>query len=165
MTVTLTGFMGSGKSSTGRELSALLAFPFTDLDEYMEHKTGHSIPELFSKGEDYFRAVEAEAVRDIISMDRVTGENRVLSLGGGTFTTGPIRDLLLENTMCVYLKTSLETCLGRITDHSSRPLLDVPGLYAKRLPLYGLSPICVETEGRTPAEVALEIRLKMNTFV
>lgn len=165
MITALTGFMGSGKSSAGRHLSALLALPFIDLDEYIVHKTGHSIPELFQNGEDYFRAYEAEAVRDIISMNRVTGEDCVLALGGGTFTMKPIRELVLENTTCIYLKASLETCLQRIKDHSSRPLLDVPGLYAERVPLYELSPICIETEGKTSEAVALEIQLKMSNFV
>ncbi len=163
MIVSLTGFMGSGKSSVGRKLSTLLSFPFVDLDEYIEHKIGRSIPEIFSEGEEYFRAVEAEAVRDLVTMRQITGEDLVLALGGGTFTIGPIRDLLLSESVCIHLRTSLETCMARIPDPSSRPLLMASSpesrlaeLYASRLPLYTKAEINIDTDGLTISEVASE---------
>lgn len=163
MIVSLTGFMGSGKSSTGRELSELLSYPFVDLDDYIVHKTGHSIAEIFKDGEERFRAVEAEAVRDIITMNIITGGDLVLSLGGGTFTTAPIRDLILEKTCCIYLKAGLGTCLGRTGKDGSRPMLegDVRSLYESRLPLYEKARFTVSTEGRTARETAEEIILNL----
>lgn len=160
MTTALTGFMGSGKSTVGRILAGMLSLPFTDLDGYIVHKTGHSIPELFEEGEDYFRAVEAEAVRDIVSMDRITGSSTVLALGGGSFGIMPIRKLLLENAACIYLKTDFRTCMERIGSMEGRPMLtaDAEELYRERLPLYESAQYCVETDGKTPEEVAEEIR-------
>ena len=35
MVIALTGFMGCGKSSVGRELSMLLGIPLIDLDQYI----------------------------------------------------------------------------------------------------------------------------------
>ena len=160
MTITLTGFMGCGKSSTGRELASMLGYPFVDLDEYIVHKTGHSIPELFGNGEDYFRSVEAEAVRDIVCMDRITGSSTVLALGGGSFAIMPIRKLLLENTVCIYLQADFRTCMERIGSMEGRPMLttDAEELYRERLPLYESSHYRVKTDGKSPEEVAEEIR-------
>ena len=52
MIVSLTGFMGSGKSSVGAKLAARLGYEFVDLDRYIEDKIALSIPEIFAlKGE------------------------------------------------------------------------------------------------------------------
>lgn len=160
MTTVLTGFMGSGKSTVGSILAGMLSLPFVDLDEYIVHKTGHPIPELFENGEEYFRAVEAEAVRDIVCMDKITGSSTVLALGGGTFGIKPIRGLLLEDTVCIYLKTGFKTCMSRIENMDSRPMMseNTEKLYRERLPLYETSHYFVETDGKTPEEVAEEIK-------
>ena len=68
MIISLTGFMGCGKSSVGRELSQLLCCPFMDLDQVIEEREGRSIPEIFaSEGEEAFRAMELDALRNIVS--------------------------------------------------------------------------------------------------
>ena len=79
--------MGSGKSSVGRELASLTGLLFIDLDEYIEHKTGQSIPGIIADGEDRFRAIEAEAFRDIFIMREIRNESAVVALGGGTVET------------------------------------------------------------------------------
>ena len=54
--IILVGYMGSGKTTIGKELSAVLQLPFIDLDHYIEEKEQLSINELFKqKGEIYFR--------------------------------------------------------------------------------------------------------------
>ena len=61
MVIALTGFMGCGKSSVGRELSTLLGIPLIDLDQYIEKKTGRSIPDIFAQdGETAFRVVKQD---------------------------------------------------------------------------------------------------------
>lgn len=162
MIITLTGFMGSGKSSVGRELSALLGWEYSDLDRYIEHKMGQSIPEIFKDGEDRFRAIEAECLRDLVVMKEVAGGNMIISLGGGTITIGTARTLILEHTECVYLKTDLDTIFGRLGHRSkSRPLFQdtekVEELMDSRAPLYEMAQHHVRTDGKTPAQIALEI--------
>ena len=77
--------MGSGKSSVGVRLATCLGYEFIDLDYYIEKKIGLSIDEIFKEqGEDGFRAIEAEALRDVVIMHKLTAENLVLALGGGT---------------------------------------------------------------------------------
>lgn len=70
MIISLTGFMGCGKSSVGRKLSELLCCPFMDLDDIIEERAGRRIPEIFaSEGEAGFRRMEAEALEACIEMN------------------------------------------------------------------------------------------------
>ena len=67
MIVALTGFMGCGKSSVGRELSVLLRMPLVDLDKYIVDKAGKSIADIFAEqGEKAFRDLESEALAELL---------------------------------------------------------------------------------------------------
>ncbi len=84
MIISLTGFMGCGKSSVGRKLSELLCCPFMDLDDIIEERAGRTIPEIFaSEGEAEFRRMEAEA------LEAVTGQQPKCS-GGPLPLRGPL---------------------------------------------------------------------------
>ena len=68
MIISLTGFMGCGKSSVGRKLSELLCCSFMDLDDVIVERAGRSIPEIFATdGEAVFRQMEHDALQDIIA--------------------------------------------------------------------------------------------------
>ena len=55
--IVLIGFMGTGKTSTGRVLAQKLGAAFLDLDQEIEREAGMAIPDMFAqKGEAYFRA-------------------------------------------------------------------------------------------------------------
>lgn len=163
MTVTLTGFMGCGKSSAGKALASRLGWEFVDLDEYITHKKGWSIEEIFAnEGEEAFRAVEAECVRDIIIMHQIAGGDVVLALGGGTMATTSVQWLILGQTECFWLKASLPTCLERIaSSEGKRPLLDgrtdVRKLFDEREKFYSMTDKVVNTEGLSVDEVADEL--------
>ena len=76
MTVALTGFMGCGKSSVGRELSMLLGIPLVDLDKYIVDKAGKSIPDIFAEsGEQGFRDIETEALKEVLGAGGIPLEN------------------------------------------------------------------------------------------
>ena len=184
--------MGCGKSSVGRELSQLLCCPFMDLDQVIEERAGRTIPEIFaSEGEAAFRAMELDALRNIVSgrerfpkqslpsqamgpslcgqrgstvsetspnlyhakecqfhTHASSPENMhknsigkllhviarseatwqsvdmVLALGGGAVMTAECAEIVHSDTLCIYLKASVETLmehLSRQTDN--RPLL------------------------------------------
>ena len=69
MTISLTGFMGCGKSSVGRRLSELLCCPFMDLDEVIVESAGRTVPEIFaSDGEAEFRRMERDALELVFNM-------------------------------------------------------------------------------------------------
>ena len=67
MIIALTGFMGCGKSSVGRELSTLLGIPVVDLDKYIEQRAGKRIPDIFAEsGESGFRELETAALHEVL---------------------------------------------------------------------------------------------------
>ena len=157
--VALAGFMGTGKSRIGWELSRSLALHFVDTDKLITRVVGKSIPEVFaSEGEGYFRACEGEVVRRVTRLDYA-----VVSLGGGTFVHEDNRRLLLERGPVVVLWATPETILAR-TRHSDRPLLHTPdplsrieALMSEREGAYRQGTIHVNSDGRPSEEIVEEI--------
>ena len=125
MIISLTGFMGCGKSSVGRKLSELLCCRFMDLDDCIVEKAGCSIPEIFAeKGEAEFRKIEQETLKSIVGMSEVDIE-AVLALGGGAVMTAGSEEIVHEGTMCIYLKASVDTLLEHLSgETASRPMLN-----------------------------------------
>ena len=168
MLIALTGFMASGKSSVGKALAGRLCCPFTDLDSYIEERQGCSIPELFARGgEEYFRSLELEALKEIVCSEEVTdsaGTGRsVLSLGGGTILRAEAQDLL-RGALKVYLKASVPTVRLRLGDAlSKRPVLNdasVEDLLAARAPVYeACADIIVDVDDATPDVIASRIAM------
>ena len=160
MTISLTGFMGCGKSSTGRELAARLGARFVDLDAEIVAREGRLIPEIFAEGgEAAFRAVELETLRAVLD-EAATGQgDLVLALGGGTLTVPAAREIILAETECVFLRTRLETIRERLgAADASRPLFaDAEALYARREPLYAQAPFAVDTDSLSPGDVAAAV--------
>ena len=164
MIIALTGFMGCGKSSTGRALAARLGARLADLDAEITARSGRSIPEIFRGGEAAFRAVELETLRAVLDEAEAAGGDTVLALGGGTLTTPEARELVLARTRCVWLRTRLETIRARLgSADASRPLFaDAEALFAARIPIYAQAPYTVDTDDKTPAGVADEIIAKLD---
>ena len=160
MLITLTGFMGSGKTTVGKVLADFLGCPFYDLDDLVVKKAGKTIPEIFAQdGEPAFRQLEARLLRQTVEK---YGENTaVLSLGGGAVTTPASATLLNEKTVCIYLRATLETLLQRLEGQTAgRPLADdaLAARLAEREPLYEKTAhVIVDTDGLSPEEVADEI--------
>ena len=154
--------MGSGKTSTGKELSRILDFHFWDMDSWIEEKNGKKIPEIFEKyGESFFRNEEEDAIKWFKGK-----RNYVVSTGGGAWINKGIRENLLSEGRCIWLKVSPEVMWKRISSHmGNRPLLmqsKHPFPYLKKLlkertPIYALAQNSIETDEKSPKEVALEI--------
>ena len=161
MIITLTGFMGCGKSSVGRCLSELLCCPFIDLDDAICERAGKSIPEIFaSKGEREFRKLEAETLRSILTPSGTVRTEKqslplqamgpslcgqrgstilhpslhpmVLALGGGTVMTPECRETVENESTCIYLKASIDTLVDHLrAEASGRPMLQGESLRAR----------------------------------
>src|SRR5271169_6450786 len=96
--VCLTGFMGSGKSTTARLLASQLGWAHTDLDRRITEAAGASIPEIFARrGESEFRTMESTQLARIIAEASETQKPRVVSLGGGTIAQAKNLKMLREN--------------------------------------------------------------------
>src|SRR6202167_1232730 len=66
--VVLIGFMGAGKSSVGRALSAQLGWAFEDLDERIERRERRKVFEIFRDfGEPAFRLAELSALKELLN--------------------------------------------------------------------------------------------------
>lgn len=109
--ITLIGMMGSGKTTVGNELKKLLPqFSLVDIDEKIEQSTGKKISEIFLRyGEPHFRELENSKIKLFLNED-----NQIISAGGGAFENPENRDILLNNSCVVYLKTSPDEIFTRI---------------------------------------------------
>ena len=131
--------MGCGKSSVGREIASRLGCPFTDLDEFIEKQQGRTVASIFStEGEAGFRAIELEALMEVISS--YDGGTMYLSLGGGTLTTPAARTIIASSTRCIYLRASVDTLVENLTltGLTTRPLLS--GISSSQRPAVSSSP-------------------------
>lgn len=117
--VYLIGFMGSGKSTAGNKLAISLGWSFIDLDKEIEQKTCLTINELFTKfGEDYFRKIETDTLRNLTSPD-----DAVIATGGGSPCYNDNLDYMIGTGLTVYLKMTPGQLKSRLTgSYGERPL-------------------------------------------
>ena len=117
--VFLIGPMGSGKTTIGKQLATLLRLDFYDCDHELERQTGASINLTFDlEGEAGFRLRESRLLEQLTAKKGV-----LISTGGGAICTEENRSLLRTRGFVVYLKTSIENQLKRLSQDKSRPLL------------------------------------------
>jgi len=164
--VFLVGFMGSGKSSVGKEWARRLNWDFVDLDSRIETREGHTIPELFrDRGEHGFRLAETNALRDLTES---LACDTVVALGGGAFAQ-PENRQLLQPWQSVFLEAPLDELWRRCTEHANdRPLrkdrVEFARLYQHRLPFYRQATVTVVTTGKDPASLCHEIERKLQSW-
>jgi shikimate kinase len=119
--IILVGFMGSGKSSLGRELHQNLGYQLIDTDHVIEKQTGKSIPDIFSQdGEAAFRNLETELLKQLISQK--TSEH-IISTGGGVICIPENRTMLRKLGFVVWLECSVKDIFERTAKNKNRPLL------------------------------------------
>ena len=115
--------MGAGKSTIAERLSKLLSSPHIDLDIYIENRENTTIREIFTtSGEEVFRKMEEIYIEEIVNSN--AQQLLLLSLGGGSLMSDINRQTIKENTMCIYLKASIDTLLQRLLkSRKERPLI------------------------------------------
>lgn len=119
--IILTGYMGCGKTTVGRNIARIMGYTFVDTDEMIVDRQHRSINEIFAMdGEQVFRSMETELIKQIIA-DKC--ERLVISTGGGMPLKEENRQLLSKLGTVVYLKASPQTIYGRIKGDTTRPLL------------------------------------------
>jgi shikimate kinase len=158
----LVGFMGSGKTESGRALASLLDYDFLDLDAMIEERIGKSIRLIFSElGEQQFRRLETEAIRNLGGCKR-----SVVALGGGAYQSEENRTLLRATGVTVWLDCPFDVCFQRIKNDPSRPLLrdelETRKLFDQRREAYGAADLALETGALLPEEVAAQVIAKLS---
>src|SRR5690625_4159690 len=165
--VALAGFMGTGKSRIGWELSRRLGLTFIDTDRVVERISNMRIADIFEAfGEQTFREYETEVVRRSLRLDNV-----VVSTGGGTVLCAENRALLKSRGPVVVLQASPETIFRRTRRHP-RPLLETGDpeerirlLLAERRESYlDAASILVSSDGRRSEDVVEEIVEKLRVW-
>jgi shikimate kinase len=156
----LIGFMGTGKSSTGRLIAAQLRFDFVDTDDLIEKRAGKPIPRIFAEdGEPAFRELERQIVAELATRHRT-----VIATGGGVGASEINQASLKKHALVICLWATPEGVWRRINSQSYRPLLNDPDpmsrirtLLAERTPVYRQADVLINTEFRSVREVAQHV--------
>ena len=158
--------MGSGKSTVGRCLAALLKKDFVDSDEELEERCGADIPWIFDiEGEKGFRKRETAVLTDLSKR-----RNAIIATGGGAILAEENRKILRSTGFVVYLTADLDVLFNRVAKDKTRPLLQVPDpqrayeeIFNKRDPLYRATADLVFTgnEILNPNEAAKRIQVRL----
>lgn len=121
MKIFLIGFMGTGKTYSGKQLSQKLNIPFFDLDEEIIKHEGKSINEIFAaNGEEYFRLLE----KDVLHIITEYNNSFIMASGGGTPCYYNNIDYMNKEGISVWLNTSIDTLYKRLVDEKDkRPLI------------------------------------------
>lgn len=161
--IILIGYMGSGKTTIGKNLAKKKKYIFVDTDEMIVEQQRRSINEIFAiDGEQMFRDMETALLRQLIVEKK---EHMVISTGGGMPLRAENRQLLTILGKVVYLKASPKTIYDRIKGDTTRPLLQcenpikrIEEMIAAREPLYEqAATIVVDVNALRQSEVTLKI--------
>ncbi len=160
MNIYLVGFMGTGKSSVGRQLAKDKGCSFVDLDELIELKEQRRIADIFAKeGEGHFRKIEKKMLKQVSSQDGF-----VVACGGGIVLDKDNIKLMKATGRMVCLSATPEEILKRVSANKERPLLNVREpkkrinlLLKMRAPYYMQADKTVDTSGIPVRQVAKKI--------
>ena len=157
----LAGFMGTGKSTIGKELARVMGRKYIDVDQELERIHGCSVSQIFARhGEEWFREKEYELCSELAKTS-----NRVVATGGGTLLNPKIFELFKESGIIICLYTQRDTLIERLERNDKRPLLQqtdnlpekVDKLLEERRSLYDKIKIRIDTTSYTPLETAKRI--------
>ena len=156
--LTITGFMGTGKTTVGTILAERLGRQLVDMDERIEAELGKTIAQVFDdEGEEVFRLAEARLCQALAQESDL-----VIATGGGTLVSDENRQTLAASGPVVCLTAGIDTVLQRVEDFEDRPLLpgdreekrrNIEGLLLSRRDAYGRIPLRVPTDGIAPDAV------------
>lgn len=167
--IVLIGFMGSGKTKTGKRLAEGSGLAFVDVDKIITREMKMSVTDIFNRfGEVFFRALETKTIKELRQMEK----RAVISVGGGLPMQEQNHKYLKELGTIVYLKGSAETLQKRLERDHGRPLLTGTNMEEKirrmletREPVYEkLADVTVITSDQPMKELIREISIKCEMF-
>ena len=152
--------MGTGKTTIATQLANKLGMRYCSTDSLIEKRKNRTINEIFTKeGEDYFRDVESDVIREVSSQ-----EGLVIDTGGGVVIREENLVNLKSTGIVICLTADEETIMARTKKYKHRPLLNVEdpklkirSLLAKRTPLYAKCDHSIDTGKFTIRQVVGKI--------
>jgi shikimate kinase len=147
--ISISGMMGSGKSTISKIIAKKINYKFVDIDKLIEEKEKKTINKIFEeKGEKYFRKLEEKITIDVLNKKKI-----VVSLGGGAIINKNIRKSIIENSYNIYLKVDIDILVKRLKNSKNRPLIyekDLSRVLAelikKREKFYNNADLIIENE-------------------
>ena len=164
----LIGPMASGKTTIGRKLAKRTSKKFYDSDKEITKSTGAKISLIFEiEGDIGFRKRETKIISKLVLL-----KNIVLSTGGGTILIEENRNMLVENGIIVYLKSSAREIFNRTSEDKSRPLLQgnnrlskIKEILNQREPIYkSLANEIIDTDNFVAEEIIREILKRIKKY-
>ncbi len=157
--IVLIGMPASGKTTVAEILGKALNAEVVDTDALIVAKHGE-INKIFERfGEEYFRDLESEAVKEAAKR-----ENAVISTGGGCVLRKENVLTLKKSGKIIFLRTTLGELINRTKGDGTRPLLKgerekrLKKLLALRTPVYEqAADLSLDTDGISPKEIAKKI--------
>jgi shikimate kinase len=117
--IVLIGFMGSGKTSVGRNLATLTGHRFLDTDELITGQQNASVTEIFARvGEAGFRDLETKCLAGLVGVCGV-----ILATGGGIILRPENRSYLHQIGTVAWLDADPDVLFERVSRNRKRPLL------------------------------------------
>jgi len=128
MNIYLIGYRGTGKTSVGKLLAAILKRPFIDTDDELTSRVGMSIAEfVHQNGWGDFRKTEQSVIQKVCALDK-----HVVATGGGVVLEPQNVSRMQSSGSLIWLKALPETIRTRlVNDRQSehfRPALTSEGL-------------------------------------
>ena len=156
----LVGFMGTGKTTVGRELAGRLGLKFVDIDDLIVDKEKRSINDIFAEsGEPYFRKLEKAVLGEV-----ALKPNQVVACGGGIVIDPDNIAGMKKSGKIFALTASPETILERTKNDTQRPLLNtedpfkkITELILKRQPYYAKADFFIDTSRLSVDQVTASI--------
>jgi shikimate kinase len=158
----LVGMPGCGKTYLGKRIAKKLGLDFVDLDEVIIGIAGKAITEIFlSEGEDYFRQLEAESLREI----SINHQDFVMATGGGAPCFHQNMEFINHQGISLFVNLSLEIIADSLLAKGihERPLLkdfnkttllgELQEKFSKRIKFYSQAKVIVNLEKRDPEKV------------
>lgn len=170
MNIFLIGYRGTGKSSVGRGVAAILNRRFVDMDDELTGRLGRTIRDHVARfGWPAFRAEETRLLHELCGRD-----GGVVATGGGVVLDGDNVAAMRASGHVIWLKASLEVIARRLAGDprtrdlrpplsaSPEPVAEIREVLQARLPLYRCAAHWwIDTDELRPEQLCRELAARI----